>query len=50
MSRGRGLLVLLGVMTSVGAFSIDMYLPALPHIADELHAGAARARELLGQG
>ncbi|NNM62012.1 MAG: multidrug effflux MFS transporter [Steroidobacteraceae bacterium] len=38
MSR---LLVLLGVISLLGPFSIDMYLPALPAIAADLHASAA---------
>ncbi|GII22465.1 multidrug effflux MFS transporter [Planosporangium mesophilum] len=33
------LLVLLGTVTGIGPFSMDMYLPALPHIGDEFHAG-----------
>jgi|tagenome__1003787_1003787.scaffolds.fasta_scaffold20938042_3 DHA1 family bicyclomycin/chloramphenicol resistance-like MFS transporter len=41
---GRWLIALLGVMTSVGAFAIDMYLPALPSIVDEFDAGAARVQ------
>ncbi len=35
------LLVLLGVISLLGPFSIDMYLPALPAIAADLHASAA---------
>lgn len=35
------LLVLLGAMTGIGPFSMDMYLPGLPHIADEFHASAS---------
>jgi DHA1 family bicyclomycin/chloramphenicol resistance-like MFS transporter len=35
------LLVLLGAMTGLGPFSMDMYLPGLPRIADEFHAGAS---------
>jgi DHA1 family bicyclomycin/chloramphenicol resistance-like MFS transporter len=45
---GRGgavrLVALLGAMTAVGAFSIDMYLPALPQLADQFHVGAARVQ------
>jgi DHA1 family bicyclomycin/chloramphenicol resistance-like MFS transporter len=39
--RPGRLLILLGLMTGVGPFSIDMYLPALPSIADEFHASAS---------
>ena len=35
------LLVLLGTITLLAPFSIDMYLPALPAIAADLHASAA---------
>ena len=35
------LLVLLGAISLLGPFSIDMYLPALPAIAADLHASAA---------
>jgi DHA1 family bicyclomycin/chloramphenicol resistance-like MFS transporter len=31
-------------MTGIGPFSMDMYLPALPRIAGEFHAGASRAQ------
>ena len=34
------LLVLLGVISLLAPFSIDLYLPALPAIAADLHAGA----------
>jgi DHA1 family bicyclomycin/chloramphenicol resistance-like MFS transporter len=33
--------VLLGSLTAFGPLSVDMYLPALPHIASELDAGPA---------
>jgi DHA1 family bicyclomycin/chloramphenicol resistance-like MFS transporter len=36
--RGTALLVLLGVLTAIASLSIDMYLPALPAIAVDLHA------------
>ena len=35
------LLLILGMMTGIGPFSIDMYLPALPRIADDFHAAAS---------
>ena len=38
MSR---LLVLLGAISLLGPFSIDMYLPALPSIAADLDASAS---------
>jgi DHA1 family bicyclomycin/chloramphenicol resistance-like MFS transporter len=31
-------------MTGIGPFSMDMYLPALPRIAGEFHAGASRVQ------
>lgn len=36
--RGAALLLLLGVLTAIASLSIDMYLPALPAIADDLQA------------
>jgi DHA1 family bicyclomycin/chloramphenicol resistance-like MFS transporter len=42
--RPRRLLLLLGLITGIGPFSIDMYLPALPPIADEFDAGASRVQ------
>lgn len=35
------LLILLGAISILSPFSLDMYLPALPAIAADLHAGAA---------
>ncbi|MCW2641276.1 MAG: Bcr/CflA family drug resistance efflux transporter [Dactylosporangium sp.] len=42
--RPGWLLVLLGIVTGVGPFSIDMYLPALPRIGDEFHTGASQVQ------
>jgi DHA1 family bicyclomycin/chloramphenicol resistance-like MFS transporter len=36
--------VLLGAVTGVGPFSMDMYLPALPRIAEEFHAGPSQVQ------
>ena len=36
--RGVPLLLLLGILTAIASLSIDMYLPALPAIAVDLHA------------
>ena len=36
--------IVLGLLTAVGPFAIDMYLPALPAIAIELHASPAAAQ------
>jgi DHA1 family bicyclomycin/chloramphenicol resistance-like MFS transporter len=33
--------VVLGLLSAVGPFAVDMYLPALPSIAGDLHASAA---------
>ena len=35
---GRGLVLILGVLTALGPLAVDMYLPALPEIARELGA------------
>ncbi|WP_065571426.1 multidrug effflux MFS transporter [Microbacterium oleivorans] len=37
----RGLVVVLGFLSAVGPFAIDMYLASLPQIADELEAAPA---------
>jgi DHA1 family bicyclomycin/chloramphenicol resistance-like MFS transporter len=42
--RPGRLLVLLGAVTGVGPFSMDMYLPALPRIADEFHASPSHVQ------
>jgi len=36
------LILILGLLTSIGPFSIDMYLPAFPDIAQGLHATVAQ--------
>src|SRR5690348_16111890 len=36
------LILILGLMTAIGPFSIDMYLPAFPDIARSLHTIVAR--------
>src|SRR3954452_1431454 len=33
--------VVLGLLSAIGPFAIDMYLPALPSIGKDLHADAA---------
>ncbi|RUY22309.1 MFS transporter, partial [Mesorhizobium sp. M7A.F.Ca.US.001.04.2.1] len=33
--------VVLGLLSAIGPFAIDMYLPALPSIGADLHAGTA---------
>src|SRR6478672_11711989 len=43
--RGKGnfyLILILGLLTAIGPFSIDMYLPAFPDIAINLHSTVAR--------
>src|SRR3954454_15426261 len=37
----RRLVILLGALSAVGPLSIDMYLPALPQLADDLDAPAS---------
>jgi MFS transporter, DHA1 family, multidrug resistance protein len=37
-------IVLLGSLAAFGPLSIDMYLPALPQLSDELHVGASTAQ------
>ena len=41
-SRTR-MIVVLGVMVALGPLTIDMYLPALPKIADDLSVSRGRA-------
>ncbi len=38
------MIFILGALSAFGPLSIDMYLPALPHLANELHAGASLAQ------
>ena len=33
----RKIIVLLGILSALGPFSIDMYLPGFPNIAADLH-------------
>ena len=40
-----GFILMLGALTGVGPLSIDMYLPGLPAIGRELHAGAASVQQ-----
>ena len=42
--RPGRLLVLLGAMTAMAAFSMDMYLPAFPRIAAEFRVGESRVQ------
>ncbi len=39
--------VVLGLISAIGPFAIDMYLPALPTIADHLHASTAATQMTL---
>lgn len=39
--------LLLGLLSAVGPFAIDMYLPALPEIGRDLHASEEAARQTL---
>lgn len=41
-SRNLKLVLLLGMLTAIGPFSIDMYLPSFPAIADSLHTSVSR--------
>ncbi|MBM3857819.1 MAG: Bcr/CflA family drug resistance efflux transporter, partial [Verrucomicrobia bacterium] len=45
MSNGlpnrRGVIVLLGFLIALGPLTLDMYLPAFPSIARDLHTTAA---------
>ncbi len=41
---GAGFTLLLGALTAFGPMSIDMYLPALPAIAESLHSSAGGAQ------
>ena len=36
------LILILGLLTAIGPFSIDMYLPAFPDIAKDLHTTVAQ--------
>ena len=39
--------VVLGLISAIGPFAIDMYLPALPTIAEHLHASTAATQMTL---
>lgn len=41
-AQHRTLLIVLGALTAIGPFSIDMYLPGFASISSELHASMAR--------
>ena len=40
------LILILGLLASIGPFSIDMYLPAFPRIADEFRNRTARGERV----
>ncbi len=40
-SSTLGMALLLGMLAAFGPLSIDMYLPALPNLADDLHASTS---------
>lgn len=40
-SSTLGMALLLGILAAFGPLSIDMYLPALPNLADDLHASTS---------
>ena len=39
--RKFGLILVLGVLSALGPFSLDMYLPALPNMASQLHSSTS---------
>ncbi|WP_436438909.1 MFS transporter, partial [Enterococcus faecium] len=39
--------IVLGLLSAIGPFAIDMYLPALPAIAVDLHASTAATQMTL---
>lgn len=41
---GRGLVLILGVLTALGPLAIDLYLPALPEIARQLGVEIGRVQ------
>ncbi|MCU6712356.1 multidrug effflux MFS transporter [Paenibacillus sp. J5C_2022] len=43
-SRRLTMAVMLGALASIGPLSIDMYLPALPTLAEEMHTGPSMAQ------
>src|SRR6186997_3397208 len=40
--KNFNIILILGLLTAIGPFSIDMYLPAFPDIAKGLHTTVAR--------
>jgi DHA1 family bicyclomycin/chloramphenicol resistance-like MFS transporter len=46
-SRFLRLALILGLVSAIGPFAIDMYLPALPSIGEDLHAGAGAVQMTL---
>lgn len=42
--RRLGAAAILGLLSAFGPFSLDMYLPALPMVAEDLHASASLAQ------
>jgi DHA1 family bicyclomycin/chloramphenicol resistance-like MFS transporter len=47
MSSFARIALVLGLLAAVGPFAIDMYLPALPNVAANLHASIAHAQATL---
>lgn len=43
-SHPRRNIVVLGMLSTFGPISLDLYLPALPQLADDLHTGASAAQ------
>lgn len=43
-SKRLWLILILGILSAFGPFSLDMYLPALPSLASELHTTASNAQ------
>src|SRR5688500_2563359 len=41
-SKNFYLILILGLLTAIGPFSIDMYLPAFPDIAKDLHTDVSQ--------
>ncbi len=41
---GLGMVLILGTLASFGPLSLDMYLPALPEVAADLHTTASLAQ------
>ncbi|WP_435104181.1 Bcr/CflA family multidrug efflux MFS transporter [Arhodomonas sp. AD133] len=47
LAGGAGLIAILGMLTAFGPMSIDLYLPGLPAMADELGVSSAAAQQSL---